>query len=1165
MQRPRRLHLPFPASQFRRRRQHAHLLRESQDCNRVLPSVESDIQPNNQTEESGLNDAASLSDASDAPPDALSDTHSEPEDIRVQEIIQEAVAALPMGSVDNNESQQYEEPESEPWLQTMLHPVHPVGNGDSDFHSQLEDSLGDQPAETYIPTTMNDPSEVLVHARAEPDEMLDHFTLALGLWCEKSGISRRHYEALREVLQIPEDIGALRSLPLGLSTLKKKCRAQFPMLPIRRASIPAVSLKMPTLSPAEKRLIQTSLTSNLFFQDPVALLSLLARSPVFRKKIHIGMADLVDNPTELWQSWSWGSSIRCTWNEQEIHIGRIQFVGRDRRLACTKPGEIVLIVQYTITANSFDKRIHSLRPPLCPNELLLLEDQETHIIHEDNILARLDVHLDYTFDGSGSYKPSETNGLFVRRVMNTIRDTSSVQELRLSTPLRGELEIAAYGRDMLIKMLCPGDPIKRTISIPFQLFIDGFGLYRNMYRNITGFYMIPAGLNDSERRRRNNVYTIALGPHATNFPDVVEALAPGLQAVERGFDIVVTGEGTVRVIAPCIAYLGDMPQQNDNAGIKRPTATVSCRSCTVSDAERFNMNFDLVKRGRYHYQLLNLRAEIEAKRTVREREALWKTHGLAKESPPVLKICPALNLVTFFPSDPCHSEFSGLSKIAHTLLISHILTPEGQKEYCQTLQRFPFRRRWARLQSPITHLESYQIQEHARASIVIPIILRFALKPDWIQTVVQQALYNSFGEQSIDPDIPCLLLAKTFGAIARSNSLLTSQTSVGYNELKSVVANARTMLQKVIDATIMAAEAPRSASRAVWMLRSRQNSPVFNQIVTPPTEDISINTVSIAPKAGKMLHALKHRPNMHIGVHYADQAKEYAVPNNCNVLIGEDKHREYKAFVQRTNKRDVEKVLLIHESFKRTISLTLDGALMESEPYITSQMKQLHRECPILMQDLVRSEHNEQQDDDENADEADDSYATTPFHTLINAYCRLPASRKVMELLGLQSARLSELPVTHPFLQKLRLSYSSDWAYQHMLGRGSTPIRLFQKLTFTFNGDAHRTTLKLDDLVEYTRASGTKIGQIRCIFTHNQGSSWRVFFAMFSAHEIRRERVLDLPILQVNRDEIHIIGLPAIRKPSLYTIPVSKDSERLELDSALPTTFLNCTWSVSFL
>ncbi|EFW16412.1 conserved hypothetical protein [Coccidioides posadasii str. Silveira] len=169
--------------------QHAYLLQESQDCNCILSSVESNIQLNNQTEESGLNDAASLSDASDAPPNTLSNTHSEPEDIRVQEIIQEAVAALPMGSVDNNESQQYEEPESEPWLQTMLHPVHLVGNGDSDFHSQLENSLGDQPAETYILTTMNDLLEVLVHVCVEPDEMLDHFTLALELWCKKSEIS----------------------------------------------------------------------------------------------------------------------------------------------------------------------------------------------------------------------------------------------------------------------------------------------------------------------------------------------------------------------------------------------------------------------------------------------------------------------------------------------------------------------------------------------------------------------------------------------------------------------------------------------------------------------------------------------------------------------------------------------------------------------------------------------------------------------------------------------------------------------------------------------------------------------------------------------------------------------------------------------------------------
>ncbi|ELR08630.1 hypothetical protein GMDG_08648 [Pseudogymnoascus destructans 20631-21] len=30
-------------------------------------------------------------------------------------------------------------------------------------------------------------------------------------------------------------------------------------------------------------------------------------------------------------------------------------------------------------------------------------------------------------------------------------------------------------------------------SLPLIMFIDDFGLYRNMYRSITGIYMMPAG------------------------------------------------------------------------------------------------------------------------------------------------------------------------------------------------------------------------------------------------------------------------------------------------------------------------------------------------------------------------------------------------------------------------------------------------------------------------------------------------------------------------------------------------------------------------------------------------------------------------------------------------------------------------------------------------
>jgi hypothetical protein len=33
------------------------------------------------------------------------------------------------------------------------------------------------------------------------------------------------------------------------------------------------------------------------------------------------------------------------------------------------------------------------------------------------------------------------------------------------------------------------------------------------------------------------------------------------------------------------------------------------------------------------------------------------------------------------------------------------------------------------------------------------------------------------------------------------------------------------------------------------------------------------------------------KPNMHAGLHYYQLMEEYGMPSNCNVLIGEDKHR----------------------------------------------------------------------------------------------------------------------------------------------------------------------------------------------------------------------------------------------------------------------------------
>lgn len=45
--------------------------------------------------------------------------------------------------------------------------------------------------------------------------------------------------------------------------------------------------------------------------------------------------------------------------------------------------------------------------------------------------------------------------------------------------------------------------------------MDGFGLYRNMYRSLMGYNLLPAELSYHERNNRVNVLSITLSPHGS--------------------------------------------------------------------------------------------------------------------------------------------------------------------------------------------------------------------------------------------------------------------------------------------------------------------------------------------------------------------------------------------------------------------------------------------------------------------------------------------------------------------------------------------------------------------------------------------------------------------------------------------------------------------------
>ena len=75
-------------------------------------------------------------------------------------------------------------------------------------------------------------------------------------------------------------------------------------------------------------------------------------------------------------------------------------------------------------------------------------------------------------------------------------------------------------------------------------------------------------------------------------------------------------------------------------------------------------------------------ASISAK----TRRAKYSTEtGLSTEDSPLVTIFPALDISRSRPSDPTHSEYAGITKLLHSLLMDAILTPIAQKEYTQVL------------------------------------------------------------------------------------------------------------------------------------------------------------------------------------------------------------------------------------------------------------------------------------------------------------------------------------------------------------------------------------------------------------------------------------------------------------------------------------------------
>ena len=358
-------------------------------------------------------------------------------------------------------------------------------------------------------------------------------------------------------------------------------------------------------------------------------------------------------------------------NERRVHFGRVLAVGRDRRTSRrvdVAHDTVVVQVQRIVGATTFDVPLRI--SDALPAELFLVEGEDSYMLeHEIEFCTdRIAVHYGYNSAIRPSDLPSDIFRYVIRRIINS---NGRLRPVSQAHPLRGELELQVFTRQGLINAFDTQQTQIRVISLPLMIFIDGFGLYRNMYRSLMGIYLINAAFSFQERNRRVNVFPLTLGPHGSNLSDVIKAIGPLMSQLDRGLEVMINGEPTF-ICAFTMAYLGDMPQQNENSGILNQKANRGCRFCTVPAVERGKIDYDIVGNGRFHHEMVRIRQHMNSA-TENVKKRLAKDNSLTLNPPALQLMTPALDLVISRPSDPAHSEYGGISRLMHTLLLDSIL------------------------------------------------------------------------------------------------------------------------------------------------------------------------------------------------------------------------------------------------------------------------------------------------------------------------------------------------------------------------------------------------------------------------------------------------------------------------------------------------------------
>ena len=160
-----------------------------------------------------------------------------------------------------------------------------------------------------------------------------------------------------------------------------------------------------------------------------------------------------------------------------------------------------------------------------------------------------------------------------------------------------------------------------------DIYIDKFGPFHNAYHAIGGIYLQIGNMKQVLHQKLKNHFLLGFIPFTATSDEVLQPLINDIQELEHGYKLKINNQH-VWVTGGLGVITSDLPEGNEQAGIKNHNAHYGCRNCKIHHNNLHDITFDISRHGWYHHKTTLQFVAINDAQTRIEQDFLATEYGI---------------------------------------------------------------------------------------------------------------------------------------------------------------------------------------------------------------------------------------------------------------------------------------------------------------------------------------------------------------------------------------------------------------------------------------------------------------------------------------------------------------------------------------------------------